>query len=199
MSDNIRQPKQKRSIENKALLLDAAKKLFTEKGYFSTSSNEIVKEAGISIGTFYAYFKDKKAIFMEILEEYSKEYKYKLEEALNSIQKHDDKNHIKAIILSTMDMSKTYYGFEDELMAMRYTDKDIKLYSEKKHNYVISKIKEMLLRINVKNQNLDITAFLFFCLVDDFSYKIVHQDTLDLDVAVEQCVDMIYCYSIYEG
>lgn len=194
MNNIVRNPKQKRSIQNKALLYNVAKKLFTSKGYFATSSNEIAKDAGVSIGTFYAYYNDKKTIFMEIIDEYSNEYNKKLEKALNSIQIDDYRNYIKAIILSTIDMSRMYYGFEDELMSMKYTDTDINLYSQHRKKYIISKIKKMLIRINIKNQDMDITAFLFFCLVENFSYNILHQNVLDVNVASEQCIEMILRY-----
>ena len=49
-----RVPTQKRSIEKKQRIKDAALKLMSEKGYFATSSNEIAREAGVSIGTFYS-------------------------------------------------------------------------------------------------------------------------------------------------
>ncbi|MDP4093225.1 MAG: TetR/AcrR family transcriptional regulator [Bacillota bacterium] len=195
MDKKTRLPKQRRAIENKALLLEAAKKLFTEKGYLNTNSNEIVKEAGISIGTFYAYYKDKKEVFMEIIDEYTREYNMKLEEALNSIRNDNDRDYLKAIILATMDISKKYYGFEDELIAMRYTDNDIKLQNEINQKYIISKIKGMLNRMHFKNQNQDIAAFLLFCLVDNFSYNIVHQSDLDVDASVEHCIDMILSYT----
>ena len=60
-------PKQKRSMEKKQRIKDAAVKLMSEKGYHSTSSNEIAKEADVSIGTFYSYFKDKKALYTELV------------------------------------------------------------------------------------------------------------------------------------
>lgn len=63
----IRVPKQKRSIEKKQRIKDAAIKLMSEKGYHSTSSNEIAKEAGVSIGTFYSYYKDKKDLYKELV------------------------------------------------------------------------------------------------------------------------------------
>ena len=64
---DIRIPKQKRSIEKKQRIKDAAMKLMSEKGYHQTSSNEIAKEAGVSIGTFYSYFKDKKELYAELV------------------------------------------------------------------------------------------------------------------------------------
>ena len=64
---DTRVPKQQRSIEKKQRIKDAAIKLMSEKGYHSTSSNEIAKEADVSIGTFYSYFKDKKALYAELV------------------------------------------------------------------------------------------------------------------------------------
>ena len=62
-------PTQKRSIEKKQRIKDAALKLMSEKGYFATSSNEIAREAGVSIGTFYSYFKDKKELYAELVDD----------------------------------------------------------------------------------------------------------------------------------
>jgi len=44
-------------------LLEAARKLFSERGYQSASVGEITKEAEVSTGTFYLYFKSKPEIF----------------------------------------------------------------------------------------------------------------------------------------
>lgn len=63
----IRVPKQQRSIEKKQRIKAAAMKLMSENGYHATSSNEIAKEAGVSIGTFYSYFSDKKALYIELV------------------------------------------------------------------------------------------------------------------------------------
>ena len=67
--DKTRVPVQKRSIEKKQRIKNAALKLMSEKGYFLTSSNEIAKEAGVSVGTFYSYFKDKKALYAELVDD----------------------------------------------------------------------------------------------------------------------------------
>jgi AcrR family transcriptional regulator len=45
--------------ELRASLVEAAQKIFTERGYSKATISEIVKEAGIAQGTFYLYFKSK--------------------------------------------------------------------------------------------------------------------------------------------
>ncbi len=51
----------------KISILNAAKKLFSEKGYAATGLREIAETAGVSIGNIYNYFPNKKEIFNEIL------------------------------------------------------------------------------------------------------------------------------------
>ena len=64
----VRQPKQKRSIQMKEKILSAAMQLICDMGFFETTTNEIAKAAGISIGSLYSYFSDKDTILAELLE-----------------------------------------------------------------------------------------------------------------------------------
>ena len=70
MAENIREPKQKRSIEKKERIIRAGYDLFAKKGYFSTNTAEIAKEAGVSTGIVYGYFHDKRDILLEALDIY---------------------------------------------------------------------------------------------------------------------------------
>ncbi|WP_096189616.1 TetR/AcrR family transcriptional regulator [Evansella halocellulosilytica] len=49
------------------LIMEAAIKLFSTKGYDATSINDIVSECGISKGSFYSYFKSKNTLLFETL------------------------------------------------------------------------------------------------------------------------------------
>ena len=52
-------------------LLDAGQLLICRNGYHGTNSKQIAAEAGTAIGSFYAYFRDKKDLFIAILERYT--------------------------------------------------------------------------------------------------------------------------------
>ena len=60
MANAIRQPIQERANEKKQKIIEAGYKLFAEKGYYNTNTQEIAKAAGVSTGIVYSYFKDKK-------------------------------------------------------------------------------------------------------------------------------------------
>ncbi len=66
---NTRIPKQKRSIERKKLIKNTALLLFSEKDYANVSTNEIAKTAGVSIGSLYSYYPNKKAIYDELVKD----------------------------------------------------------------------------------------------------------------------------------
>jgi len=54
--------------ENKrALIIETALTLFAEKGYYTTSIQEITKKAGISKGLLYNYFESKEALLKQIV------------------------------------------------------------------------------------------------------------------------------------
>ncbi len=50
-------------------IMDAAIKLFSEKGFENTSVDELAREAGVGKGTIYGYFKTKSEIFLAFCEE----------------------------------------------------------------------------------------------------------------------------------
>src|SRR3954451_102118 len=58
-----------RKAENRKKLLEAARKVFAEKGYGEATARDIVRETDLASGTFYNYFNDKQDAFMALLDE----------------------------------------------------------------------------------------------------------------------------------
>ncbi len=61
--------KQREKEDMRSLILDAARKIFLEKGYYQASMRNIAEEIEYSPGTIYLYFKDKDEIFHALHEE----------------------------------------------------------------------------------------------------------------------------------
>jgi AcrR family transcriptional regulator len=53
---------------NEKIMLEAALSLFAEKGYNSTSMDSIAKQAKVSKGNLYNYFKNKEALLESVLQ-----------------------------------------------------------------------------------------------------------------------------------
>jgi AcrR family transcriptional regulator len=62
-------PRQARSIERRAKLIDAARALFSEKGYEATSIDDIATRAGTAVGAFYNYFRSKRQLLIVLMNE----------------------------------------------------------------------------------------------------------------------------------
>ena len=61
-------PKQARSKQTKEKITQAAILLFQERGYEKTTSNDIAAAAGVSVGSFYVYFTDKRQLMLTIFD-----------------------------------------------------------------------------------------------------------------------------------
>jgi AcrR family transcriptional regulator len=61
-------PRRLPAAERRALIEDAAARLFAERGYTATTVEHIVVEAGVSKPMLYRHFDSKKALHMKLLE-----------------------------------------------------------------------------------------------------------------------------------
>ncbi|MFC4013823.1 TetR/AcrR family transcriptional regulator [Nonomuraea purpurea] len=63
-------PRQQRSRETVAAILEAAAQLFQRHGYSETTTNKVAERAGVSIGSLYQYFPNKDALLVALAEHY---------------------------------------------------------------------------------------------------------------------------------
>ncbi len=66
------------SVQTRGRLLEAAKRVFSEKGYHGAQISHIIDEAGVARGTFYLHFRSKEEIFKELLKEVVEELKERI-------------------------------------------------------------------------------------------------------------------------
>jgi AcrR family transcriptional regulator len=196
MPKKIREPKQNRSIHLKQKILESAIKIFSEKGYYNTSSNEISAAAGVSVGSFYSYFKDKKELFIEAMKH--------LDERIDSVINIEEistiknkKEFIKKLFGNILAAHKIYPGFHKELSAMQILDPDISKLNEKNEKRTLDTYFKNLHfwkdQINIKN--LEAASYILFKSVDAIVHGIVNNKTkIDEEVLIKELSDMIYRY-----
>ncbi|HEX2038099.1 MAG TPA: TetR/AcrR family transcriptional regulator [Acidimicrobiales bacterium] len=73
MGHSGRRTQAERSAATRAALLRAARRLFTEKGFFATGREEIAQAAGVTRGALYHHFAGKEELFRAVLEELEQE------------------------------------------------------------------------------------------------------------------------------
>lgn len=93
-SNSIRLPKTQTGYKSFYRILKVSRKLFAEKGFLATSTNEIIAEAKIAIGTFYIYFDDKRAVYDYLLNDYSKQIRKVIQIAIKDLPTMEEKERI---------------------------------------------------------------------------------------------------------
>lgn len=122
MAENIREPKQKRSIEKKERIIEAGYKLFAEKGYFNTNTAEIAKVAGVSTGIVYGYFHDKRDILLGAMEIYIRKVFTPIFSLLDDISSLDFKKIITSAIDHVVRAHKTNAAMHTTLHSLSSED-----------------------------------------------------------------------------
>ncbi len=72
--------------ERREQIIKAATRLFSEQGYYVTTIQDIAREAGISVGLIYQYFKDKDDVLFLTLQLVLENYEKEIPAALEGIE-----------------------------------------------------------------------------------------------------------------
>lgn len=116
-------PKTKRGQATLDKICQAAEALFYEKGYSNTSIVDITNYAGIALGTFYIYFKDKYYVYKYLLIQYSRQIRKSIHDATKGLESRKEKERVglKTFLKYTRDNKQSYNIIWESL----YIDKDL--------------------------------------------------------------------------
>lgn len=169
-----RTPQQKRSIEKRTKILEAAFILFSEKGFENTNTAEISQHAGVATGTLYSYFQDKVDIYKTVFESYlKKEVSKMLSELECEINNH---TNISQFILLWKDSYLSLFGKPNRALkeinsVMSKVQSLNKFFSDFETEYV-----ESIYKILKEKYNPEITfekVWIAFLLIDELSKEYV--------------------------
>ena len=187
----IRKPIQKRSIEKKEKIIQSGFELICKKGYYNTNTSEIAKNAGVSTGIVYQYFKDKHDIFIEALKKYADNIFYPM---LNIPLKEFDKNDLDKIVRNMIENfiqnHKLSQSAHEEIMAMAHSDKDVAFYFHKREIEMTEKIYDLLVENGFNKKNLMEKSHIAIGLIDNLCHEIVYHkhSNLDYNVMINICI-----------
>lgn len=195
MSDfPVREPMQKRSIEKKNRIIKAGLDLFSQKGYYNTNTVAIAKAAGVSTGTVYSYFKDKKDIYIASFEYFLNSYLRPLLDELEALQKPVDTQILvdKCIDLF-IDLYVNSRQAVNELGRMQQSEPEIMMRFAAYEDMILSALVKAVDHPNVTKKNLSEKIYLLYTLADVLGqeHAFHYHENIDLGVLRRQITTMI--------
>ncbi|MHA7963912.1 TetR/AcrR family transcriptional regulator [Paenibacillus sp. CAU 1782] len=106
--------KQLQSEQTRKKIADAARALFTQKGYKATSIEDIVSATGSSKGNIYYHFKSKEGLFLYLVEEWDNEWSQNWKNNVHHYRTTAEKLYGMADLLAADDLNHPLTKAADE-------------------------------------------------------------------------------------
>jgi AcrR family transcriptional regulator len=104
-------------------IVETGVKLFSARGYYGVSINEIIEAAEIATGTFYLYFNDKRALYLFLVDHYGEEIRNAIQKAIKNAKNRyeEEKYGIRAFLVYALKNPISYRIFWEAM----YVDRDM--------------------------------------------------------------------------
>ena len=193
-NQEIREPIQKRSIEKKQKIIKHGFDLICEKGYHNTNTAEIAKAAGVSTGIIYQYFNDKRDIFLQGIEQYSKSLLFPINEfSTKKLDINNLENEFRNVINKSLKNHKISEAAHEEIYALQHSDPDVaeiflKQEIEATHNLI-----SILEKNSITTNNLKEKSHLIISLLDNLCHEIIYHkhDNMDYNAMTNIVIETI--------
>ena len=182
MNFNIRDPKQQRAIEKKEKIIRAGFELICENGYYKINTVDIAKRAGVSTGIVYQYFKNKYDIFISSLEKYGDDIFFPMLKIKNSeFDVNNFENIMGNMIKHYVNNHKVSKIAHEEIMSMVHSDKRVAEYYYKRELDMTKYIRDLLIKNNVKDNNLYEKVHIMIGMIDNLCHEIIYHKHVEMN------------------
>lgn len=194
MKKEISIPKQTRSMDKKNRIVEAGYVLFADNGYYNVSTTEIAQAAGVSTGSVYRYFQDKKDILKEVLNEYfDRTYGVvftMIEEIKSPV---DFISLLDRMIDAVIKVHQDNKAIHSALHGMAHTDEGIENSFKRMENETTKRIAARLTAEGYPSDRINEKAHLALRCVEDFAHEYVYDahDYIEYDAMKKLTIEML--------
>jgi hypothetical protein len=181
MQQETRIPKQKRSLAKYEKIIDTGWKLISKNGYHNTNTAEIAKEANVSTGIVYQYFKDKHEILIEGIKKYGDEVFYPMIKINNNKEVKSIEDFFRKVIKEYINDHKISKDTHEEIMSMVHNDNEIREYYYKREMELTNYIYDLLIYNNIKKEQLKEKVHIIIGMIDNLCHEVVYHKHKELD------------------
>ena len=171
--------------EKKKKLIDASFKEFSLYNFNDVSINRIIKEAGISRGSFYMYFADKKDLYFYLLEQH-------LEIIINSMREDLIKNRCDLFNMFQDNIEEEYNSFKNNnINFFKKSLENVTIMEESKKTFGFRDkrlLKELIPNINLEllndnaKKHIEVIFAINMHLLMVTLMKLLKEDSLDEEI-----------------
>lgn len=175
---SIRLPKTTTGYKSFHKIIEVSRKLFAEKGFLATSTNQIIMESKVAIGTFYIYFDDKRAVYDYLLNDYSKRIRKVIQESIKDLSTRYEKERegLRAFIKFSLEDRLSYRIIWESMFVER------KLFIAYYTNFAQVYIKQLQTAVDTnevdKNIDLETLAFMLMGISNFIGLQIVFKESI---------------------
>jgi len=189
--------KKNNQIDRKNQILQAAFKVFVDKGYSKTTMDDIVKVSGLSKGALYHYYKSKKELFLSLIDHweiYTFKNFYKKES--NNRKASDILRIFGQNVLETLDKKKYAYIAEIEFWSLSNYDKDIKQRSQLLYDKLLDLfekvVKKGIKQGEFKKMNIRRTAMTILAIFQGVNwFAVFNENSVSPKIYIEDSIELI--------
>jgi AcrR family transcriptional regulator len=188
------EPLQKRSIEKRERLKDAGLARFGERGFESTSIDDIAARANLAVGTFYQHYRSKRQLLLALMDELLE----KLQETDFTPQPGSDvRSVVHGLLSRAFSHDLHYLGAYRAWQEAALTDADLARKQIQIHAWTTARITavfERLQQLPGARKGVDIPGLA--CAMDSFFWSLLAQafrmPRTDLDRWIDSSTHLIY-------
>ncbi|HVW70843.1 MAG TPA: TetR/AcrR family transcriptional regulator [Steroidobacteraceae bacterium] len=191
-----RLPRQQRAQITLEAILDAVVRILKKQGIAAVNTNRIAAVAGVSIGSVYQYFPDKRAIFVALHERHVQDIDRRIERTLVEHLA----SSLEGLIRGLVDTVVAAHSADPELYELLLTEvphrgdgtQDL---SSRLHGALRSALASSERKLGAR-RNLDLTAFVMSHMVDALAHgaALRRPAGVTLEDAKEEAVRAIVAY-----
>jgi AcrR family transcriptional regulator len=146
------EPRQARSRARLRAIFAAAAALFEEQGYGGATMTSIAERAGMSVGTLYFYFRDKRQILLTMLATKLREYP-RLGTVDPEALLRDARAYLHAELRAAYPYSRVYYSLSRAVGELAFQDEPFRRLSDE----IVAVVQDQLRQIILLGRNAGLT------------------------------------------
>jgi len=197
--NNVREPVQQRGKEKKARIVTAARKLMNQLDYDEVTTNLIALEAGVSVGTFYSYFKDKRDVFLDVIRQYSEDVFGEM--IANIREMKQGPAHLKEVVRRLIQVAQKRHahekGLHKQMLIQSIRDPDVQELALMEEGRADALLREVINQYadQIDIRDMDAAIFVVTTCVEEIIHRLIlYGSEIPDERLFEEMTRMVYRY-----